>query len=276
VGIDKIRLSILEIKHHYLNLTMSSFKARDFPLLFEVLREGLVLGLVSRAEIIAWADSIIASEEDPDYFLIELSLCGDINSICEVLDKHIKRVRDPICDRVLLGLIYHERLTDDLEEIEETAILVGRLAAWNVLSRLENNRIYEFQDYTIYYYPDLTHLLVSLNAFLSLYKSFTLDNYEQWTDINHQVLEELKKEQAKDDMVIESYRKAYEKKQKKRKLTLLFKRVAVVIAILGIIAILIWDQVQNNAPPFSLYFFSIYMVARWGYRWWRERLKLKR
>ena len=53
----------------------SSSKPSDFSLLFEVFREGLALGLISKDEVLAWADHIIIAEKDqPDYFFIEIVL----------------------------------------------------------------------------------------------------------------------------------------------------------------------------------------------------------
>jgi hypothetical protein len=49
---------------------MSAPKLEDFPLLLKVCWEGLTRGLISRQHIIAWADDIIKTTDDPDYFLL--------------------------------------------------------------------------------------------------------------------------------------------------------------------------------------------------------------
>lgn len=38
---------------------------QDFPLLLEVFRGGLKLGLISKDEIVAWADHIITNADEP-------------------------------------------------------------------------------------------------------------------------------------------------------------------------------------------------------------------
>jgi hypothetical protein len=166
---------------------MSPVKPSDFSLLLEVFREGLVRGIMSKEEIIAWADAIIRQEDEPDYFFIELSLSNNVNGFVEVIDRYTKLVNAPICYRVLLALIYDRHLNDDPETIEATASLVGSLCSWDILSSFEENSIYMFDEYYIYHSTDLNQLYTELHAFLSIYKTFTLDNYERWEDINRQV-----------------------------------------------------------------------------------------
>ena len=66
---------------------MPQVKPTDFPLLLEVFRDGLALGLISKEEVIAWADQIIIEEDEPDYFFIEVSLSHNTNGVAEVFDR---------------------------------------------------------------------------------------------------------------------------------------------------------------------------------------------
>ena len=252
---------------------MSSAKAEDFPLLLEVFRGGLARGLVSKDEIVAWADSIIAIEDEPDYFFIELSLSSDVNGLVEVLNKYVKPTKTPICERVILGLIYHRQPIFDIDEVEKIATLVGGLYSWDVLTSFENNTILNFEEYYPYYFPDLTQLQVELNSFLDLYKAFTLENFEQWGEINGQVLELLKAEEIEVNIVNESLRKAWAKKEKKIKLTRLLKKVFAIVGILCIVIILILSATHDSSLANEYYFALAFIVLRWGYRFWWKRKK---
>ncbi len=47
-----------------------------------------MLSLISREEIVLWADDIIANADEPEYFFIEVSLSHDVNDLVEVLNKY--------------------------------------------------------------------------------------------------------------------------------------------------------------------------------------------
>ncbi|QHS56406.1 hypothetical protein GWR56_12975 [Mucilaginibacter sp. 14171R-50] len=251
-----------------------SHQVQDFPLLPEVFRRGLTLGLISREEIVLWADRIIADTDEPDYFFIEVSLSGDVNGLVEVLHKYVKPTNNPIYDRVLLGLIYHRQPIDDVEEAEKVAKMVGSMSSWDRLTPFENDTIYEFDEYHIYYSPDLTQLQVELSSFLAIYKAFTLGNYTQWVDINLQVLELLKEKEKRVNAVNESLRKAWAKKEKKRKLKLYLKRIGALVLLLAFFILMIALFDDNSTRHFMWYSILAYFCVRGGYEWWKRRKKL--
>jgi hypothetical protein len=191
---------------------------QDIHLLLEVFSEGLKLGVISKDEVVAWADQIIADTEEPDYFFIELSLSRDVNGLLEVLDRYVEGVDDPVCNRVLLGLVYHRQPIYNIEEAEKIATLVGTMQTMGILTAFENDTIYEFSNYDMYYAPYSPELQAGLINFLGMYKAFTLENYQQWISINEQVLELLKEEEIRVNKENESFKKAWSRKAKKKKI----------------------------------------------------------
>ncbi|RFZ85067.1 hypothetical protein DYU05_05550 [Mucilaginibacter terrenus] len=226
----------------------SSPQVQDLKPLLSVFREGLIRGVISKEEIVAWADQRIEEADEPDYFLIEISLSRDINGLVEVFNKHVEPTDDPIYIRTLLGHIYHKQPIYDINEVENIAALVGSLYSPLKLTAFENSTIYNFDEYVIFYLPDSTQLQVELINFLSMYKAFTLDNYDQWADINEQVLELLKVEEASAEELDELIFRAKLKKDKRRK----WRRKLVAGALLlvpfgfGIIVIKVVFQPSDN------------------------------
>ncbi len=265
---------------------MSLTKPDDFPLLLEVFRDGLVLGLISKDEIITWADNIINSETEPDYFFIELSLAKSVNEICELLDSHIARLGSPVTSRVFLGLIY-QKLVDDSNTmaVEQAAVLTGRLNDREILSGFESGRMWAFDDYEILCLPDTCQLQVEIINFLSMYKEFSLNNYDQWPTINSRVEEVIKAEQEKLDLHYAAYYKAQKKTRVKRKL----KRYALfgipVLIVLGIILANLkmmqgepsWSKtLLDHEGLFYLDFFAGYLILRLGYGLWIKKRRWRK
>lgn len=131
-----------------------------------------------------------------------------------------------------------------------------------------------FDDYDIYYSPDLTQLQIELINFLSLYKSFNLENSMQWVDINLQVLELLKAEELQVNIVDESLRKASAKKERKRKVKLHLKNIGVAVLLLVSFTLMIALFDDGKPNHFTLYVFVSYFCLRLGYWWWKSRKKL--
>ncbi|RFZ85066.1 hypothetical protein DYU05_05545 [Mucilaginibacter terrenus] len=174
----------------------SSPQVQDLKLLLSVFREGLIQGVISKEEIVAWADQLIEEADEPDYFLMELALCNDVNCLVELLDKHVIPTANPIRDRVLLALVYQRLPIDEVKEVERVANLVDNILSAKKLTDFENSSIYTFDDYYVHYPPEFRELKVELKNFLTIYNPFTLQNYTHWVNINEQVLELLKEKES--------------------------------------------------------------------------------
>jgi hypothetical protein len=73
----------------------------------EVYRLGLLTGLFSKEDVIAWADSIVRSESKPDYAFIEVSMSK--NMIADDVANHLGSIKgtfdSKLPSKVLLGLL---------------------------------------------------------------------------------------------------------------------------------------------------------------------------
>jgi hypothetical protein len=169
---------------------MSPAKPSDFSLLLEVFRDGLRYGVVSKEEVIAWADEIIEREDDPDYFFIDLSLQHDINALITALSTDLVYTINPIPARVLFGLAY-EKLNKQIISLNKTLRLLHGITYSASLGALEHAALYQIDDdreYLLYSGrdPEETDIVKSILNFLARYKVFNLNNFDKWKEINAQ------------------------------------------------------------------------------------------
>lgn len=251
---------------------MPSTKPQDFPLLLEVFRDGLACGLISKDEIVAWADGIIKNDDEPDYFFIELSLSPDINGIAEVLDKYISWSKSPIPLRVIFGLI-HQKLIADVINSDLAITFTERTPFCETLTPFEYGSIYEFEDYELFYPDNSEGLEETVVKFLSLYKDFNLSNYDQWFEINCRTEEILKEEKAKADVANEIFQKKWERRLAKQKLirSIPFYSLFIIAIVIVVIDIITFETGTNH--PTRIWYinlFGFYFIARWGYTYWKR------
>jgi len=199
---------------------MSQFKPSDFSLLLVVFREGLLRGLISKEEIIAWADEIIQAEDEPDYFFIEMSLSGNTNNLLAILNEYVTASDSVILSRVILGLLY-QKLADQTIDIKKVLDVLNQINFNNIITSFENENIYyldDKRDYIVYSGndPDYVEITKSTTEFLSYYSGFTLTNYDNWTEINQQVEEQLKVAAAEQTKANEIRMAEYAKQDKAR------------------------------------------------------------
>ena len=83
----------------------------DYLELLSVFRIGLLHGFISPKEVTAWADTLIEQDEQPDYFIIELSLSGQGKSEKQLslLNEFIGQQPPSLSGRIILGLL-HQKL----------------------------------------------------------------------------------------------------------------------------------------------------------------------
>ena len=262
---------------------MPSTKPQDFPLLLEVFREGLACGLISKDEIVAWADGIIKNESEPDYFFIELSLSADTNRVAEILDQYISWSKSQIPLRVVFGLIY-QKLIDDVIDLDTAIAFTERTPFRETLTSNEYGSIYDFEEYEMCYPDNSEGLREVVVKFLSRYKEFNLSNYDQWPDINEPVDKVLREEKVKADAAYEAFQKKWRKQQAKRK----FKRYTQIgiIALFYLVVIILNIKVMQDEPAISklfedhdyiffLDFFVFYSTVRIGYKLWVRRRRMR-
>ncbi|WP_158990270.1 hypothetical protein [Mucilaginibacter sp. L196] len=241
-------------------------KSGDFTLLLQVYRLGLVRWLVSRDEVIAWADDIIKSTDDPDYFFIELSLSSTMNELIEILDRNIPLQESYIPARVILGLIYQLLFYGEIR-FQDASKLVYTLQN-QPLTSFEHDNFYVYEDDYPYYNRSEDEREKDLHAFLNTYRAFNLHNHWQWPQINIRVEEIIKQKEADVKMINKAYNKAWQKKRKKQKLK---KQILRGIGIAGVFLyicsaiILLWQNGGKNiGSSFSILGILIFtIIMRW-------------
>ena len=150
-----------------------------------LIRAGLVSGLLTKKEIISWADKIIIQELEPDIFFIELSLQNskETGAILHYINDYLN-FDDPFIEgRPLLGLLYKEYKSGRLN-LEQTVITLYRLKYEVVLTNREESYIYSIDnDYECAsqnIYGTLNEVQNELDNFLGIYKEYSFENFEDW------------------------------------------------------------------------------------------------
>lgn len=260
---------------------MSQFRPTNFPLLLEAFREGLKFGIISREEVIAWADEIIKGEYEPDYFFIEISLAGDINRLLEILNKNTEPQLNPLHLRVVLGLAYQRFVGDEIN-LEKLLGVCASINYESALSSFEESALFEIE------YGDLRLLdeypkdsRAHKWYFLNLYQDFNLHNSEEWPAINSRIEEIIDAEQAKISERYKRDRLAYEKSRAKIKLK---KRIAIMVLIALVILTILLDidaikndtfgkglsEDHNQQWVVILNVYLVYWGGRLGYMFWKR------
>ena len=263
---------------------MSPAKATDFPLLLEVFRDGLEYGVISKDEIVAWADQIIAEQDEPDYFFIEISLSVDKNSLFEILGDHVTISEGTIPSRVILGVTYKKLVDNEISLEKAISILNGiNSNAWIISYERSNIYVLDDEYDEIIYQKNEKYsieLTESTLRFLAYYKDFILSNYSEWPEINASVENVLKVDKAKSDAAIEASNKAWKRRAAKRKL----KRYALfglpTLIVIGIILInckkmqdepTISQMFLDHENLFFLDVFGFYFTLRVVYMVWKKK-----
>ena len=264
---------------------MSPVKAEDFPLLLEVFRDGLEYGIISKDEIVTWADNIIANEDEPDYFFIEISMSGNINNLSSLLKTRVPVRHNPVSGRAILGMAY-QRLLSGTINIDNVITAVNNFsyegatfAEDDFLSGLTYDYEMLFRDGPSG--PD--KLKEKCLSVLSIYKDFQVGNYEQWPEINRNVEDTLKPEEEKLQARRMISEKAWKKREVKRKLKryILFGLPALIV--IGIILInykkmlgepTISKMLSDHENLFFLDVFGFYFTLRVVYMLRKKKRRL--
>jgi hypothetical protein len=128
-----------EVERQYVYTTQ--LKTTDLLLTF--FHHGLRYNIISKEEVITWADSIVMHENEPENLIIEVSLCHDKNTLMSLL--HSVLVPDSsIVARAILGVVYHRLLAGTINVNEAVSIIDNDLI--NQLTRSEEIQIYNFND----------------------------------------------------------------------------------------------------------------------------------
>jgi|ERR1035437_3475710 hypothetical protein len=200
---------------------MNKTNPKDYLELLEVFSIALLNGILDKSEVIKWADEIIINDDEPDYFIIELSLCchKSIYDIVSIINEYIGIDKPIVSGRVVLGLIYRRYLTGQIT-LRKVASTINWIAWETDLAYDEKSLMYGFDEYIDLaeegLYGTVEGVEKEVLRFIEIYKDFQLSNYSEWKMINEtignkivQLIETIKHEQ---DMLVLN-----QTKQKKKK-----------------------------------------------------------
>jgi len=170
---------------------------KDYIELLEVFRIALTNGLLDKNEIIKWADNIITSNNEPDYFIIELSLCGhkSANDIVSLLNEYIGQCKPQISSRVILGFLYGQYIAGQLA-LRKVVGSIDWIIWQTDLTEDEKSFMYGLDDnYNCAeegIYGTVEAVESQTLRFLEIYKDFQIDNFKDWKLIDTTIDDKIK------------------------------------------------------------------------------------
>jgi hypothetical protein len=157
-----------------------------------LIRAGLGSGLLSKEEVIAWADKIISKDEQPDIFFIELALLKSksTNEVLYYFSDYLNFEKAVVPGRPLLGLLYKQYKNGAIN-LEQTVKILFHLMFETTFTNAEETYIYVIDDgfdcATQNIYGTIEDVQNETEKFLSFYKDYSIENFEQWSDLDKDV-----------------------------------------------------------------------------------------
>ncbi len=224
---------------------MNPAQSEDYSLLLTVFSRGLRNGLVSKAEVVKWADDIILTEDDPDYFFIELSLASNINQLLNIIST-TPMMDEPVVGRILLGLLYW-KTEKTLIDARRIVSILDEINTNDNLSSEERGDIYQLSDEfdNKFGMKIFEEWEADVSQFLSNYKSFTIDNFTEWQRLNDTL-------EAKFKAMCQERRRQYEisVKQNRQKVNTEATAIRITLALVVLFALFViiitYLQLQNH------------------------------
>lgn len=172
---------------------------KDIIQLLHFIRSGLASGLINKEEIVDWADKIITRDEKPDIFFIDLALSSSKskNDILHHFNDFLNYENPEIQSRPLLGLLYKQYITKQIN-LSQTISRLFQLKFEAKFTEKEEGYIYSLHnDYDCAIndiYGTIFDVEVELHKFLSFYKNYSIDNFEEWKSLDLTVESEIDKD----------------------------------------------------------------------------------
>lgn len=162
----------------------SSILNRNILKAFEFL---LRAGVISVDYIKNWADNIIEKENVCESEVIEISTSSSKNEAITLLNYLSKDCNLKLVSRAILGITYNFYAEQNLS-LEQLTKLTSTIYNDGNLENFEKKRIFGFDD--AYFlairnvYGDLNIIEKEISKTLTIYKDFTLENYNIWHIVN--------------------------------------------------------------------------------------------
>jgi hypothetical protein len=173
--------------------TYGNTNPNEIKPLLSAFRECLNLGLVSKQEVIQWAEWIISTEDEPDHFFAEISLSRDLNDLLTVLNS-INLTEDILQIRVTFGVVYVQFLIDKMTTDKALSIL-GKFVHRKEFTPYEINEIrYLIEEWEYLAKRSNKRSQKKLNdhikVFFDNYSRLHLYDYKNWNDINAKIIKD--------------------------------------------------------------------------------------
>jgi hypothetical protein len=175
-------------------------------------RAGLASGLLSKKEVINWADQIIAKDEQPDIFFIELALLNSksTNDILHYFNEFLNFENPSINGRPLLGLLY-KQYKNGVLSLEQTVSKLFRLKFEAIFTNREESYIYsidnDFDCAKDNIYGSIEDVQNELEKFLSFYIEYSISNFDQREKLDKHVEEMIDKDYQHQEYLAEQHKK---------------------------------------------------------------------
>lgn len=155
-------------------------KLKTTESLLTLFYDGLKYGIISRKEVIDWADHLVMHEDHPELFFMELSLQRDDKDLISMLHT-IHLPKDIVAARALLGLLYHQ-LSAGTINADQAITIMDNHHFPAMLTEFEMDQIYSLTDGDWLDYPlvDEHQLMQHTLGVLASYKNFEISNYKTW------------------------------------------------------------------------------------------------
>jgi len=157
---------------------------------------GLAGGLLSKEDVLDWAEEIVMKEQQPDIFFIDLVLLGtkNANELIHYFCDYLNFEKPVVQGRPLLGMLYAKYASGRMG-IEQVVRKLFALRWEAVFNTLEEGCIYSL-DYQYDLFTEgvmgtLQNVQSDLGAFLSLYKDYSFKNIENCEALDKYIDESL-------------------------------------------------------------------------------------
>jgi len=164
---------------------MLTTEPNDIRPLLHLLRAGLASGLLSKAEVVDWADAIITRDEQPHVFFIDLAMSSNksVNDIIHFIADFLDFETAVISGRPLLGMLFRKYRTNQLDLLQTVEKLFA-LRHEASFTEQEMDNIYSLEhqfDAAIHgVYGSVQAIESEVAEFLSFYEAFDLGDYPNW------------------------------------------------------------------------------------------------
>ncbi|MCR5889816.1 hypothetical protein LRS06_18985 [Hymenobacter sp. J193] len=170
---------------------MQSTNPKSILPTLHLIRAGLASGMLTKEEIIAWADKIVLQEEQPDIFFIDLALLSSRSKhhLIEYFGDYLRFDSQRAQGGPLLGLLY-QKYTNCTLNLEQTVAALERLCREAVFTDTEEWFIYRIDDFEAAQaniYGSVENIQQDVEHFLKFYQGYSLENIENWADLKQQV-----------------------------------------------------------------------------------------